>query len=53
MVNAISTLLEWDETWFLGVFGVTAHTGPKYLVNIVKMFLGNIVRLPKYFETYH
>ena len=26
------------------------HTAPKYLENIVKIFLGNIVRLPKYFE---
>ena len=31
----------------------TTHTAPKYLENIVKIFFGNIVRLPKYFETYH
>ena len=30
-----------------------AHTTPKYLENIVEIFLGNIVRLPKDFETYH
>ena len=29
------------------------HTAPKYLVNIVEIFLENIVRLLKYFETYH
>ena len=25
MMDAISILLEWDETWFLGVFGVTDY----------------------------
>ena len=29
------------------------HTAPKYLENIVKVFLANVVRLLKYFETYH
>ena len=32
---------------------VASHTAPKYLENILKIFLGNIVRLPKYLETYH
>ena len=32
---------------------IRTHTAPKYLDNIVKIFLGNILRLPKYFETYH
>ena len=29
------------------------HIAPKYLDNIVEIFRGNIVRLLKYFETYH
>ena len=29
------------------------HMAPKYLDNIVEIFLGNIVRLLKYFETCH
>ena len=32
---------------------VHTHTALKYLENIEKGFLGNIVRLLKYFETYH
>ena len=32
---------------------ISAHIAPKYLDNIVEIFLGNIVRLLKYFETYH
>ena len=32
---------------------LATHTAPKYLENIVKIFLRNGVRLPKYFETYH
>ena len=32
---------------------VSTHTEPKYLDNIVEIFRGNIVRLLKYFETYH
>ena len=30
-----------------------SHIAPTYLGNIVEIFLGNIVRLLKYFETYH
>ena len=29
------------------------HTAPKYLEHILEIFLGNIWRLPKYFETSH
>ena len=32
---------------------LTSHIGPKYLHNIVEIFLGNIVRLLKYFGTYY
>ena len=30
-----------------------SHIAVKYLDNIVEIFRGNIVRLLKYFETYH
>ena len=41
-------------SWKIGILiQKWTHTAPKYLENIVKIFLGNIVRLPKYFETYH
>ena len=32
---------------------IAAHIAPEYLDNIVKIFLGNILRLLEYFETYH
>ena len=32
---------------------LVSHIAPKYLHNIVEIFLGNIVRLLKYFETCH
>ena len=32
---------------------ISSHSDPKYLENIGKIFVGNIVRLRKYFETYH
>ena len=35
------------------LFWISAHIAPKYLDNIVEIFHGNIVRLLKYFETYH
>ena len=34
---------------YIGMY--RTHTAPKYLENIGKIFLRNIVRLPKYFET--
>ena len=50
-------LLKFDEIRLTGnkVDGLEAgtHTATKYLENIVEIFLGNIVRLLKYFETYH
>ena len=30
-----------------------SHIAAEYLDNIVEIFLGNVVRLLKYFETYH
>ena len=38
---------------FVIFFAITAHIAPKYLDNGVEIFLRNIVRLLKYFETYH
>ena len=35
-----------SKKWYISD---TSHTAPKNLENIVKIFLGNIVRLPKYF----
>ena len=34
-------------------YSVATHIAPKYLDNIVEIVRGNIVRLLKYFETYH
>ena len=35
-----------------GSQSITFYTAPKYLENIVEIFLESIVKLPKYFETY-
>ena len=36
-----------------GYIEAIVHIAPKYLDNIVEIFLGNIIILLKYFETHH
>ena len=50
---AISTKSEKDKYYWSNFRLITAHIAPKNLGNIVEIFRGNIVRLLKYFETYH
>ena len=48
--------LQWKIGNIFDVFlqnSVLCGIAPKYFDNIVEIFLGNIVRLLKYFETYH
>ena len=49
---SLLTKIENSNDYDVALF-VKSHIAPKYLGNIVEIFLGNIVRLLKYFETYH
>ena len=44
-----------NSIWIIhgGTRKITTYTAPKYSENILEIFLGSIVRLTKYFETYH
>ena len=63
LIRGVAYLQQSEKWMILGIFSmdgrvkkkitVDTHSAPKYLGNIVEIFRGNIVKLLKYFETYH
>ena len=57
--SIVSATVKWirrnqeKNPFFMFILKDGTYIAPKYLDNIVEIFLGNIVRLLKYFETYH
>ena len=49
----IANKLKMSFRLFFPNYSLYTHIAPKYLDNIAEIFLGNIERLLKHFETYH